>query len=176
MATRRGTENRPQPTEVEMAPLASSAKTLAIDFGKETSSGPVDFSKNADSALPPPNNTVPALQRWNHPKTNMWRVFATFYSFIILGANDAAYGVRRLPQSIPNQVKLISVTGAHSLRMIKSPRARQLATDCFSLKLTTTSIILSFLSSSCLLWVAILCLRSCSTLSICALGREELLP
>jgi hypothetical protein len=32
-------------------------------------------------------------QRWNHPRTNIPRVGACFYSFIVMGANDAAYGV-----------------------------------------------------------------------------------
>jgi len=31
-------------------------------------------------------------QKWNSPRINLLRVLATFYSFIILGANDAAYG------------------------------------------------------------------------------------
>lgn len=43
-------------------------------------------------ALPPPTTAVPQLQKWNSPRINVWRCLATFYSFIILGANDAAYG------------------------------------------------------------------------------------
>lgn len=43
-------------------------------------------------ALPSPITAVPQLQKWNSPKINAWRCFATFYCFIILGANDAAYG------------------------------------------------------------------------------------
>ncbi|KAI1118191.1 putative MFS transporter [Nemania sp. NC0429] len=31
-------------------------------------------------------------ERWNHPRTNIRRLGACFYSFIIMGANDAAYG------------------------------------------------------------------------------------
>lgn len=99
-----------------MAPLATAAKKSANEVGNETSGGPVGFSKDVNSALPPPNNTVPALQRWNHPKTNMWRVFATFYSFIILGANDAAYGVRRPSQTHLDQVKLTGIK-RHSFLM-----------------------------------------------------------
>lgn len=46
-----------------------------------------------DAALPSPTtaNTTPRLQKWNEGG-NMWRVFATFWCFLILGANDAAYG------------------------------------------------------------------------------------
>ena len=32
-------------------------------------------------------------ERWNEPPVNLWRVLATFYSFIVVGANDGAYGV-----------------------------------------------------------------------------------
>jgi hypothetical protein len=43
-------------------------------------------------ALPSPTTATPQLQKWNSPRINMWRCLATFYSFIILGANDGAYG------------------------------------------------------------------------------------
>ena len=32
-------------------------------------------------------------ERWNNPSINMWRVFATFISFMVAGAIDGAYGV-----------------------------------------------------------------------------------
>jgi len=32
-------------------------------------------------------------EKWNEPRINFWRVLATFYSFIVVGANDGAYGV-----------------------------------------------------------------------------------
>ena len=32
-------------------------------------------------------------QKWNHPRINMWRTFATFLGFFIMGLNDGAYGV-----------------------------------------------------------------------------------
>lgn len=46
------------------------------------------------ATLPSPTtaNTTPQLQRWNYPRINLWRVLGTFWSFIVLGANDAAYG------------------------------------------------------------------------------------
>lgn len=33
------------------------------------------------------------LERWNKPQINVYRYLATLYSFIIMGMNDAAYGV-----------------------------------------------------------------------------------
>lgn len=34
-----------------------------------------------------------AREKWNNPSVNISRLFATFWSFVIMGANDAAYGV-----------------------------------------------------------------------------------
>ena len=47
----------------------------------------------AEAKVEAPNTAVHALQRWNEPRVNMWRICATFVGFIIMGANDAAYGV-----------------------------------------------------------------------------------
>lgn len=33
------------------------------------------------------------LQQWNHPRINLGRSLVAFYGLIIMGANDAAYGV-----------------------------------------------------------------------------------
>lgn len=34
------------------------------------------------------------IQRWNSPRINICRFFSTLYSFVIMGMNDAAFGVR----------------------------------------------------------------------------------
>lgn len=39
-----------------------------------------------------PSHAVLALQRWNGSKANVYKTMATFIGFIIMGANDAAYG------------------------------------------------------------------------------------
>lgn len=41
---------------------------------------------------PPPQTAVTSRQQWNQPRVNVYRVLATFVSFVIMGANDAAYG------------------------------------------------------------------------------------
>lgn len=41
----------------------------------------------------PPATAISALERWNYPRHNIARLVATFWSFIVSGANDAAYGV-----------------------------------------------------------------------------------
>jgi hypothetical protein len=49
--------------------------------------------------LPSPT-TTPAekLERWNTPRLNLWRTLAAFWSFVVMGSNDAAYGVRSTEQ------------------------------------------------------------------------------
>ena len=42
--------------------------------------------------LPPPNTAVEALERWNSPKSNMFALFGTYLSFLVLGMNDASPG------------------------------------------------------------------------------------
>jgi hypothetical protein len=37
---------------------------------------------------------TPDLEIWNKPKVNKYRYLATLYTFIVMGMNDAAYGVR----------------------------------------------------------------------------------
>lgn len=66
----------------------SSSTKDTIDASADTLQDPPTIS------LPGPNGArpVPELLRWNSSKTTVLRVLATFYSFTILGANDAAYG------------------------------------------------------------------------------------
>ncbi|KGO68313.1 Major facilitator superfamily domain, general substrate transporter [Penicillium italicum] len=45
---------------------------------------------DAGSPLGPEN--FPLLEKWNQPRVNIHRTFATFWSFLVMGANDAAYG------------------------------------------------------------------------------------
>ena len=39
-----------------------------------------------------PPHAVDALQKWNQSRSNIFKTLSTFFSFVILGANDAAYG------------------------------------------------------------------------------------
>lgn len=58
----------------------------------------VDFEEKGTSTVGnrksenPTNGPLP-LEKWNSSTTNICRVVAANYSFIILGMNDAAYGV-----------------------------------------------------------------------------------
>ncbi|KAI4860729.1 MFS general substrate transporter [Hypoxylon rubiginosum] len=44
------------------------------------------------SPLPPPSIASEVLQRWNYPRKNIPRLAACFWSFVVMGSTDAAYG------------------------------------------------------------------------------------
>jgi hypothetical protein len=59
-------------------------------------SGHRDFSNvhgRSDILEIPPEHAVSALPAWNQNRANVFKTFSTFSAFIIMGANDAAYGV-----------------------------------------------------------------------------------
>lgn len=49
-----------------------------------------------DSLTNESSDGFPALEKWNYPRVNIYRSLATFWSFLVMGANDAAYGVSSL--------------------------------------------------------------------------------
>lgn len=63
--------------------------------GRPTSirNGTGDVPKQDGSPLPPPSISAEVVQRWNYPRKNIPRVAACFWTFVVMGANDAAYGV-----------------------------------------------------------------------------------
>lgn len=48
---------------------------------------PAPEAESSDDAPPE------VLERWNHPRVNMYRFYTTLYSFIVMGMNDGAVGV-----------------------------------------------------------------------------------
>ena len=50
-------------------------------------------AEDRHETLPSPSVAFEELPRWNSPRINAYRTAATFWSFIIMGMNDAAYGV-----------------------------------------------------------------------------------
>ncbi|ORY15599.1 major facilitator superfamily domain-containing protein [Clohesyomyces aquaticus] len=51
-------------------------------------------SQNDDRVenLPSPTTASERLEVWNHPRINLYRTLAAFWSFVVMGSNDAAYG------------------------------------------------------------------------------------
>ncbi len=46
-----------------------------------------------DGSTIPPQHAISALPAWNQNKANIFKTLSTFVAFVIMGANDAAYGV-----------------------------------------------------------------------------------
>ncbi|KAI0016781.1 putative MFS transporter [Xylariomycetidae sp. FL0641] len=68
---------------VEMTPIPGLQKPPSPkEEEEEETSGPA----------PTPTTATDAVQRWNFPRINAPRVAACFWSFVVMGANDAAYG------------------------------------------------------------------------------------
>lgn len=40
----------------------------------------------------PANDTL--QEKWNYPRRNLWRTFAAFFAFIVMGANDGKLSYR----------------------------------------------------------------------------------
>lgn len=55
--------------------------------------GPNEAISGGGEDLRGPVRDTPKLEIWNKPVINMYRYLATLYTFIIMGMNDAAYGV-----------------------------------------------------------------------------------
>lgn len=80
----------PSGKDVELAdPRPGPSSMVTIDHVQHNS------EKNAatvfEETTAPPHATE-VLERWNSSRTNMSRFFSTLFSFIVLGANDAAFG------------------------------------------------------------------------------------
>jgi hypothetical protein len=59
----------------------------------ENAQGHRTLHEDVRSDLPPPSTAVDALQKWNRPRANKGRFFATLFAFLLFGLNDSAYGV-----------------------------------------------------------------------------------
>ena len=64
----------------------------AINLGQVSTRPEVEQTDDIRGDLPPPSTAVEALERWNSPKSNMFALFGTYLSFLILGMNDASPG------------------------------------------------------------------------------------
>ncbi|KAJ4367420.1 hypothetical protein N0V83_007002 [Neocucurbitaria cava] len=70
------------------AKIASSQPGLRLSDTK-------GIQENDDTVEKLPSPTTQAatkLERWNAPRTNLYRTLAAFWSFVVMGSNDAAYG------------------------------------------------------------------------------------
>jgi hypothetical protein len=83
---------------IPMTPLNLNNKGSGENFSITTPPDSLNVTRRAstdEESVPGPGAGAVAevKERWNYPRTNIPRVGACFYSFIVMGANDAAYGV-----------------------------------------------------------------------------------
>ncbi|OLN96117.1 Bypass of stop codon protein 6-like protein 2 [Colletotrichum chlorophyti] len=61
-----------------------------------------------------PDGAIEALQTWNNPRSNIGRICAVFWSLMVMGANDASYGLGKyydLPYSFISLIFLAPFVG-----------------------------------------------------------------
>lgn len=77
---------------LQQPPVAVSRDLGAGIFTSETRRLGSSDERTSDDASPP-SNPAPVVESWKHPRSNLFRIGAAFWSFVVSGANDAAYGV-----------------------------------------------------------------------------------
>jgi len=114
-------------TKSQDARITSSHTGLRLsdaDKGVRDDDSPTDLpSPTTQSAMQP--------ERWNHPRSNLFKTMAAFWSFVVMGSNDAAYGA--LIPYVSHGVKT----------------SMKRANNVSSCKHTTTSPLWLYRSSSC---------------------------
>ena len=98
-------------TTLPEQPLNASGSGIPNAEKENASATAIQEASNASS----PTAALASLpQRWNHPRINMWRSFASFFGFVIMGLNDSAYGVCP-PRLIHTRQALTFYLGSDSL-------------------------------------------------------------
>lgn len=91
-----------------------SAKQPQRVLGPEPCSGS-ELRSGEDANMETSLNPTIATERWNESQSNIFRIAASFFCFIVMGANDAAYGVCALNLPIYYAI-LIDVLATYSIR------------------------------------------------------------
>ena len=65
-----------------------SSQNLSIQEDRKSKS-----NDDPNESLPSPTTAVEQHQKWNRPRVNLFRSFAAFWGFTVMGMNDATYGV-----------------------------------------------------------------------------------
>ena len=84
-----------QPVKLKNDTLSISSKKAPSLTGRSLKSASDKSDEGSDRNETLPSPTIApgdVVEAWNYPRKNVYRVSATFYSFIIMGMNDAAYG------------------------------------------------------------------------------------
>ncbi|KAG9697203.1 MFS general substrate transporter, partial [Aureobasidium melanogenum] len=78
------------------APPPATEKHFPVESGRRLGQNDLDDNReryDQNETLPSPTiASHDALERWNAPKSNLYRTLAAFIGFAIMGMNDATYG------------------------------------------------------------------------------------
>jgi hypothetical protein len=69
-------------------------ESRAVSISLENEPRQVIVETETKEDLDSPTPEIEKLEQWNKTKVDVYRYLAALYSFIIMGMNDAAYGVR----------------------------------------------------------------------------------
>lgn len=58
----------------------------------KASSNKSEADADRNETLPSPTTATEFVEKWNSPRINLYRLPATFWSFVVMGMNDATYG------------------------------------------------------------------------------------
>ena len=75
----------------------TATETFAASPAVELSQLAPKNAPDAETAAPdvfPPADAHGEIERWNYPRSNVYKMGFSFFSFIITGMNDGAVGVR----------------------------------------------------------------------------------
>ncbi|EMC91651.1 hypothetical protein BAUCODRAFT_27926 [Baudoinia panamericana UAMH 10762] len=72
--------------------LNLTSKRAASIGGRSLNTQQAIDDQDRNETLPSPTTANEHVEKWNYPRINVYRILATFWSFIIMGANDATYG------------------------------------------------------------------------------------
>lgn len=64
-------------------------EVTAANLGDKSGETVEDSNEEAEDSP----NEINKLEQWNHPRINMYRYLNTLFCLILMGMNDAAYGV-----------------------------------------------------------------------------------
>jgi hypothetical protein len=93
---------------IELRPFSKSSPAPSLSHSHVT------VSDDVRGEAVPPLNAFEARPRWNHP-SNKWKVFAAFWSFLVVGLNDGSYGVCFSTSSLEAFLTSINSLGGNRL-------------------------------------------------------------
>ena len=81
-----------KPKDAKIAAPSQQATASGAGLGVSDAKGLYDTSDPVENLPSPTPQAADKLEQGNHPRSNFFRTAAAFWSFVVMGSNDAAYG------------------------------------------------------------------------------------